>query len=448
MSETVKLAKHIASLKYEAIPSGLIKELKVLLLDYMGVAVRGSKTDAARIAAEYHRDYGSGRQEATMVGHGWTASAQAVAFANAIASHSIELDDVDDLALFHFSPPVYSAALALAEARGASGKQLLVALAAGCETMARLSNAMNNMLRNRGFHTTPVCGVFGAAAASSVIEGVDAEHTASALGIAGAQAGGLMEMYGPSMQKRLNPGPAAHNGVVAAGMARRGFEGADTILEGERGILKAFAGQTDPSALVKDLGEVFPVYIEYKPYACARPIHNAIDCALALRERLAGRFDQITAMKIRRHPDWAHYHQIPAPRTYHEAQVSLNHGVAVGLVEGAAFFDQFGDDRIRNPQIQRLSQMLTFEPDPSLPRGVSCVLVVTLLSGEQLEAQVDYPKGSRQNPMTETDLWAKFQALAGSRLRAGRLEEIRQMVSTIEEQPSVRPLLKLLVEEA
>jgi 2-methylcitrate dehydratase PrpD len=446
LQETVKLAEHVVSLRYEQLPPELVTELKVLTLDYLGVAIRGSLTKGARLAAAYQRDYGAARGEATMIGHGWRATAQTVAFGNAIASHSIELDDVDDLAYFHFSPPVMSAALASAEAAAASGRDYLLAAAAGCEVMARLSLTMNPALRDRGFHTTPVCGVFGATAAAAVLKGLTAEQTASAFGIAGAHAGGLMEMYGPSEQKRLNPGPAAHNGIVAAGMAQRGFEGADTIFEGRRGVLRSFAGQTEATELTRALGSEFPVYVEYKPYACARPIHNAIDCALAVRSKLSGRpgaIETITAMTIRRHPDWCDYHQIPAPRTYHEAQVSLNHGVAVGLVEGTAFFDQFSADRIHHPEVQRLSRMLTFEPDASLPRGVSCLLQARLANGETVEAQVDYPKGSRQNPMTPDEHWAKFRALAGSRLSEARIEQIRAMVNTLETQPSIRPLLEL-----
>src|SRR4029079_16148713 len=113
-----------------------------------------------------------------------------------------ELDDIDVLALFHFSPPVYSAALAAAERESANGKQLVTALAAGCEMMERLSKAANNSLRNRAYHTTPTCGVFGAAIAVAQLLNLPPPKIASALGLAGAQASGLMEMYGPSMQKR------------------------------------------------------------------------------------------------------------------------------------------------------------------------------------------------------------------------------------------------------
>ena len=144
------------------------------------------------------------------------SDAAQAAFANAISSHSIELDDIDVLALFHFSPPVFSAALAAAEQHGANGKQLLVALAAGCEMMERVSRAANPSLRNRGFHTTPTCGVFGATVAAAKLQRLSPAKLTSAFGLAGAQASGLMEMYGPSMQKRFNPGPAARNGVTAA----------------------------------------------------------------------------------------------------------------------------------------------------------------------------------------------------------------------------------------
>ncbi len=446
MHETLRLAEHVAKLRFDDVPASLTEELKVLTLDYLGVALRGSLTDSARIVAGFQTDYGAARPEATIIGTGAQVSAQAAAFANAVAAHSIELDDVDDLALFHFSPPVLSAALAAAEAAGASGKGYLLAAAAGSEVMARVSNAANPAMRDRGFHSTATCGVFGAAAAAATVEGLSPAEVACSFGIAGAHAAGLMEMYGPSMQKRINPGPAAQNGVVAARLARRGYTGADTIFEGERGVLRAFTGGGDPQALVDGLGSEVPVRIEYKAYACARPIHNAVDCALLLRKQLAGRLSEIREMTIFRHPAWASYHQISSPRSHHEAQVSLNHAVAVALVEGAAFLDQFQEEFIAHPEVRRLAGMLQFEADPGLPRGVSCNLRATLASGESFEAQVDYPKGSLENPMTPEDHWRKFQSLAGARFAAPRLEAIRATVEHLEDLGSIRELTSLFAD--
>ncbi len=446
MHETLRLAEHVSRLRFEDVPGSLLKELKVLTLDYLGVALRGSTTDAARIVAEFQGEYGAARDEATIIGTGARVSAQAAAFANAVAAHSIELDDVDDLALFHFSPPVLSAALGAAEAAGAGGKAYLLAAAAGAEVMARVSNATNPAMRDRGFHSTATCGVFGATAAAAAIAGLSPAEVASSFGIAGAHAAGLMEMYGPSMQKRINPGPAAQNGVVAARLAQRGYTGADTILEGERGVLRAFTGGGNPAALVEGLGEEYPVRIEYKAYACARPIHNAVDCALLLRARVSGRLPEIREMTIFRHPTWARYHQIASPRSHHEAQVSLNHAVGLALVEGAAFLDQFQEAWIAHPEVRRLSGMLQFAEDPNLPRGVSCNLRITLASGESLEAQVDYPKGSLQNPMTPEEHWRKFQSLAGARFGPSRLEEIRDIVAGLESLASIRELTRLLAD--
>lgn len=442
--KAVQLAEYVTNLKFEDIPQNVVEELKALVLDYLGVALRGSNTDSAKIAIEFQREYGTAKQESTLIGDGTKLTSQAAAFANAVSSHSIELDDVDDLALFHFSPPVLSAAFATAEATNASGKEFILAAALGCDIMQRLSNAMNPMLRDRGYHTTPVCGVFGATAAAARLEGLSAMEAVSAFGIAGAHASGLMEMYGSNMQKRINPGPAAQNGITATRLAHKGYTGADTIFDGVRGILRAFAGQEDSSALVDGLGTKFDIGIEYKRYACARPIHNAVDCAMELRPNVIDDINSIKEITILRHPSWANYHQIASPKSIHEAQVSLNHAVAVALVDGDAFLEQFEEKWINHPMVQKLSSMLQFSVDPELPRGVSCRLRIVLENGEEYEAQVDYPRGSIQNPMSREDHWTKFKKLAGTRLKEDRLVQIRNMVENLESLPSINDLTELL----
>ena len=365
------------------------------------------------------------------------------AFANAISSHSIELDDIDVLALFHFSPPVYSSSLATAEQVGASGKDLLVALAAGCEMMERLSKAANSSLRNRGFHTTPTTGVFGATIAAAKLQGLEIGQIVSALGLAGASASGLMEMYGPSMQKRFNPGPAARNGVTAATMAGLGFTGAATIFEGERGFLAAFTDKNDPGQLVADLDKPYQLDIEFKPYSCARPIHNAIDCALDIRRKHNPDLSRIKSMHMARHPDWALYHLNKRPQTYHEAQVSLPYSVAVALTDGQALFAQYNDARLREPGLLRLIDMLEISSDSALPRGVSCLLTMTMDDGTQYVSQVDYPKGSIQNPMNDQELRAKFDSLVIPVLGAARAAELATMVESIEDCDDVGRLMQL-----
>src|SRR5581483_5920376 len=160
------LADHFVNLPFAKIPATLIADATTLTLDYLGVAFAGSVTGSGRVAAHFATDTG-GRPDSTLIGNGARVPAVHAALANAIASHSVELDDVDVLALFHFSPPVVSAALAVAEREDASGREFIAAVAAGCEMMARASAATNPSLRDRGYHTTPVCGVFGATIAAA-----------------------------------------------------------------------------------------------------------------------------------------------------------------------------------------------------------------------------------------------------------------------------------------
>ena len=437
-----QLALRFSKLSYTHITPAARHSVKRLLLDYLGVALAGSQSESGLIARQFAAVYG-GKGEVQLIGDSARVPMPVAAFANAISSHSIELDDIDVLALFHFSPPVYSAALAVAEAQRASGKQLIVALNAGCEMMERVSRAANNSLRNRAFHTTPTCGVFGATVAAAKLLQLSSEKITHALGMAGAQASGLMEMYGPSMQKRFNPGPTARNGVTAALMAQLGFTGADTIFEGERGFLRAFTDKNSPKALIEGLDKAYELLIEFKPYSCARPIHNAIDCALSVRGQAGFDITQVKSIQFQRHPDWVHYHQNKTPQTYHEAQVSLPFSVAVALLEGQALLAQYTDRYLRHPRIKQLSQITQITANAALPRGVSCKMVLTQKNGKRFSAQIDYPKGSIQNPMSDEELMVKFHSLANPVIGVDRAEALADSVWHLEKLRDLTELMHL-----
>ena len=444
-SET--LADHFITIDGSDLPPKLIADAKTLVLDYLGVAVAGSQTDSGAIAARFALETG-GKPEATLIGHVGRVPAVHAAFANAISSHSIELDDVDVLALFHFSPPVVSAALAVAEREQSSGSDFIAAVALGCEMMARVSSATNPSLRDRGYHTTPTCGVFGATIAAARLLKLDRDQVISALGLAGAQASGLMEMYGPSMQKRFNPGPAARNGITAALMAKLGFTGAATIFDGERGFCRAFTDAFDLAELTKGLGKEFPVYMEYKPYSCARPIHNAIDCALNIRKQLKEPIANVRTITMRRHPSWAHYHLNTKPKTYHEAQVSLPYSMAVALIEGNALLPQYQDEKLDNPDILRLSQLVKVVPDDSLPRGVSCLMILETTGGAQLKSQVDHPRGSIENPMSPEEMSNKVHMLADGVIGRKSADEMIDRVKKVETLAGIGEIMGLVVPQS
>lgn len=430
-------------MSWEQVPPEQVAQLKRFVFDYLGIAVRGSQAASGRIVRECVAELG-GAEQASVIGQPGRVPAVHAAFANAVSEHSIELDDVDELALFHYGPPVISAALAVAQWQGSSGRDFLTAVMAGCEAFARLSRATNNDLRNRGFHTTPTCGVFAATVAAGKLLGLDEAQLTSALGLAGAQASGLMEMYGPSMQKRFNPGPAARNGVTAAMLASKGFTGANTILEGERGFGAAFAGGIDVDELLNGLGTDIPVMIEHKPYSAARPIHNAVDAALDILSRTGRSADEIVSVMVRRHPDWAGYHLNATPATFHEAQVSLPYSVAAAFTFGTALPEQYADEYLQRPDLQRLTALVRVEPDRSLLRGVSCAMTVTFRDGSSAESVVDHPRGSVQNPMTDEDIRAKFGSLTSGLLPDGAAARIEAVISRLEDLGDMNDLVDLV----
>lgn len=437
-----KLAGRFAGMKYNDLPAASRHAVKRLLLDYLGVAVGGSQTESGKAARAFAVDQ-SGKGQSRVIGDKARVSMTNAAFANAISSHSLELDDIDVLALFHFSPPIYSAALAAAEASESSGRDLVVALAAGCEMMERASRAANPSLRNRGYHTTPTTGVFGATVAAAKLLRLTPQRLTSALGMAGAQSAGLMEMYGPSMQKRFNPGPAARAGVTSALMAKLGFTGTALIFEGERGWLNAYSDQRTPHALDECIDGPYQLNIEFKPYSCARPIHNAIDCALEIRAQPGFNAKKVTAIDIERHEDWSKYHRNAEPATYHEAQVSLPFSVAVAMQEGKALLDQYSDRNIRNKEVKRLSGLARFETVKDLPRGVSVRITATQSDGRKFTSQVDYPKGSIQNSMSDDELRTKFESLAGPVVGARKAAALADTAMNVEKVSNVAELMKL-----
>lgn len=443
VDETKVLAEHLVNLTFEDIPVSLVSDVKRLFLDWLGVALGGTTTESGRIAAEFARDIGE-KADATVIGFGYKSSAPSVALANAILSHSLELDDCDIIPMVHFSPPVMGASLALAERERVDGRTFLTAAVAGCEVEARISHAVNPSHRDRGFHTTATAGTLGAAAAAGKILGLSKEEMVSCVGLACAQAGGLMEFYGPSMQKRFNPGPAASGGVVAAMFAKMGFTGTDTILEGPRGFCRAFSDKYDLGKITEKLGLEFPIYIEFKPYACARPIHSAIDCALnILRERKVS-YEEIEEIMVRRHPAWADFHLSYDYETYHTAQTSLPYSVAVALVDGAAFIQQYSEQKIKDQRVLDLAKKVKITRDPTLPRGVSCAMNIRMKDGAEYESQVDYPKGSVQNPMTDAELKDKFRTLAQLRVSSNKAQKIINKVQSLDEVNDMAEVCSLL----
>ncbi len=197
-------------------------------------------------------------------------------------------------------------------------------------------------------------------------------------------------------------------------------------------VARRFAADQGGKAQARTIGDAARVPMANAAFANAISSHSI---ELDLK--------QVVAIDVARHPDWARYHQNRSPRTYHEAQVSLPFALAVALIEGKALLSQFSDRNIRNARVKALCAMTEITTDANLPRGVSCLTTVTLRNGRKLSAQIDYPKGSIQNPMSDDELHGKFASLATPVLGPRRVATIADMAMNAEKLKDVSALMKL-----
>lgn len=419
-SLTTTLATWVST-QESALPADVEHQARRLLLDYLCAAIVGSQTPAAQAVLDLAREDYAG--DGAMVVGGGRLSPAGAALVNGTAAHGFELDDGYTPGSAHPSAPVVSAALAAGQSTGADSVRILHAIAIGVEVAARISAAGHPSTWRRGFHNTPLAGVFGAAAACAVLRGLSAEQTASAFGVAGSHAGGLFAfMRNGAEVKRLHAGKAARDGLLSVEMARRGLTGPPEIFDSVPGYFSAFAGDAyDSSRLVDGLGEQWAVLHTYvKPYPCCRHLHGPIDCVLAALE--AGELDvpAIDSIEILTYEVASHHAGIDVS-TVLEAQMSIPYAVAVTLLRGSPGLREFTPQAWQDPRVRDLTCRVKVRSDQALtsryPAERPAEVLIRQRGAPALRFAVAQPLGEPSNPMTDAQLGAKFTALTSGILR-------------------------------
>jgi 2-methylcitrate dehydratase PrpD len=432
-------------------------------MDTLGIALAAASEPAARAAAAVARRAG-GAGEATLLVHGDRVPAPLAALANGTAAFSHNFTDTTLSCVIHGGPVAVPAALAAGELVGAGGAQVVTAVVAGYEVMTRVGNAINagpaRMAHHRkGYHPTATCGVFGAAAIGGKLLGLSADGIAAALGVAGSFASGLSESLSDGSDAwRAHGGIAAHNGLLAALLVRAGLTGPRAVLDGRKGFCAAFTdGGHDAAALVDRLGERYLVEdAAFKLHNTAHVWALPLDALAALRaEHRFGPAD-VERMEVTFPQNWTAIMDDPsgatyAPRSYAQATNNLRFCLALGLHAGRVYLDEFDEQHLRDPAILDTARRVVPRPDGALGRIFETTdraptrLEVVLRSGARHVREVDYPRGSPANPATRAELEAKFDALAGAVLPAGRTAELRAAVAELERAPSLDDLVSLCV---
>jgi 2-methylcitrate dehydratase PrpD len=450
---TMALAEFIAGLKPAAIPSATREVLGKALVDGLGCALYGLATPWGRIMRDYARDR-QGPPEASLWGAGTRVSVGHSALAAGTAIHSFDFDD-HSRAKIHPGAVVLPVVLALGEREGVDGATLMTAMAAGYETMNRVSLAANpGRARMRGWHLTGTTGTFAAAAAACVILGLDAATTASALGLAGTQSAGLWAFTADGgMSKRMHPGRSAEAGVAAALLAARGFAGPRYILEAEDGsFLFGMSDDPRPGMAAQGLGTTWHTDMTcFKPHACCGSNHACVDAALDIVREHHIAVDDIDRIV-------AGIPSVVNTQTGFDyradsvlnAQMSLRYNIAVALMDGQAYLEQFTPERIVEPRVVALSRRVDIEIDPDIDRAYPAIyggrVSLALRDGRTMTRRVDYSLGMPENPMPRAQIERKYLSLASAAVGDEAARRILALANGLFDASGAAPLAQALAE--
>ena len=422
MGATETLARFILNTPAEAIPAPILHEGKRCIINYMAVALYASADPSMAILTGLFEEEG-GAAIASLIGAGTRTNLQNAALANGYLAHLEDYDDTHFPTVIHPSAPTIPAAFAVAEREGATGLDVLAATVLGIEACCRVGLSVYPNHYNAGWHITGTCGVFGAVGAAGRLLGLDESQMTQALGIAGTQAAGVREVFG-SMSKPFHAGRSAQSGVLAGLLARRGFTSTREILEGRRGFAAVLSTASDMEQITDALGERWELPNNgLKPYSCGVVSHPLIDAMITLRNTHGVAADDVESVSARVHPLVLELMDRPNPRVGLEGKFSHQHSMAVGLIDGGAFPEQYTDERVLDPAVAALRDKIRATVDASVAEDAAEV-TVTLRDGRSITESVAHATGAPENPMTDAQLEQKFRTLAHRVLSQSQADEL------------------------
>ena len=439
---TRALAERAVGLRYEDLPEPVCELARQCVLDYLGCAVAGAGDPLVGILLDEMTEAG-GTAQAGVVGHRQRLPVLAAALVNGAASHALDYDDVHLAMPGHPSVAVLPGLLALAEARGSSGREVMTAFVAGYETACRIGLALSPGHYALGFHSTATIGSLGAAAACARLLGLDAEQTAVALGIAGTQAAGLKSQFG-TMCKPFHAGKAAQNGLLAARLAARGFSSRTDLLECVQGFAATHGPDFSPEAALAAPADGFHILANlFKYHAACYMTHAPIETARQARREHGLSPDQIASITLRLDAGCDRICNIPAPVDGLQSKFSLRQTVAMALAGvDTASLGAYSEENSRDPALIRLREMVTLDFHQGWPSTLA-EIEIALADGRRVSARHDAGIPAADIAEQGDRLAAKFDVLVGPVLGAPRARELRETICGLDAMTEIGSLARL-----
>jgi len=446
-NDTERVARFVAETSIENIPNDVLAAAKTAILDCLGVALAGSTEESARICAEQVR-MEEARGAASVWGQGFKSSASLAALANGTAAHALDFDH--GVYLGQPTSGVIPAVMALAEAVGASGRDLLEAYVAGFEATAKIAKSISEEGRG-GWHSAGTLGTLGATLSCAKLLKLDIDKARMALGIATSMASGTACNYG-TMTKPLGAGLAARSGVMAASFAQRGFTASPKALESATGFFGAFLSLPPDPAPIEELGRSYELTqgLKIKPYACGGLSHNAIDAVLEMRERDGIKADAVESIHVEVAKHAYDRLVFRVPQTGLEGKFCMGYLLARAMISGKVSLDDFTDAAVREQPMLEFAKKVHMELNTDLAdssEGRPSKVAVRLKDGKIISRYVEYSKGGPQAPLSARELRVKFVDCAHRVIDEKAVQGILDYVENLESLKDVGPLCRLLVGE-
>lgn len=414
------LAQWTYALSSKDIPPDVAHSTKLRIADTIGLMFAGRATPFGYAVSRAMLESAAGGQS-SVAGAGVSAPPEVAAIINGACAHALEFDDTHVETAIHVSSSAVSAALAVAEARDASGSEFLLAVAAANEVTCRLGLVAPGEFHKNAFHPTGVFGAFGAAHCAGRLFGLDARGIAHAVGIVGSQAAGLMAAWTDGTEsKSMHPGWSAHCGIISARLAAAGVSGPDLVFEGPLGLFRSHIQNATVSVDFErartGLGTDWESRtIAFKPYPAGHLIHAFIDATFAILADNPLRPEDIDEI-ICPIAD----HMVPLvcepvekklnPATTWHCRVSLHWSLAEAIVVGRLDRRAYDLNHPRVDEIRNLSRKVRHQVDPRLQdrRAWSGHVIIKTKDGRTFEHVEQHNRGSADNPISDEDLRRKF----------------------------------------
>lgn len=441
---TAELARFIANLEYDHLPASVRERVKDIILDALASAIAGRQGDESRQIRALAAALG-GSREASVIG-GEQLSLAGATLLNGYLITAVTVCDVHRPTLCHTSPQVVPPALAIAERDGASGRALILAIAAGLETTVRVGLGTNYpAFRARGWHSPGVVGPFGGAAAAGKLLGLDAERQRNAFGLAGSQSAGTFAHWGtPTIKFHQSRG--ALSGLMAGLLAEQGFLASTEVLaHKDGGLFNTYSDGGQPDAVVSGLGSRWELnQIALRLWPAASSIQSVITALFALIKAHDLKPARIAVVRVGLSKTVYDMHGTLAWNDKFKALLSTPYVTAIVLHDRRCWLDQFEPERFRDPAVDTFArERVKVEIDPRV-EGTGAVVEIRTIDGAVHADRRAAPKGDPADPLTRSEIEDKLRTAAAGFLPANAAQRIITLVGGLEHLGNVRELLAAL----